>query len=150
MGNGKTHLAISIFKRVVLDHTAIYTSVGDLIRSVRATWNCVEQKESDVLGMYNSVDLLIIDEIGVQTRSDNEQRILFGILNHRYNEKRCTIILSNCPARTYMDGADRVIGVEEYLGARAFDRLVQVSQVVGFTWDSYRKTARRKRLRDPR
>ncbi|HEY1058366.1 MAG TPA: ATP-binding protein [Limnobacter sp.] len=144
IGNGKTHLAIAILKEVQKRHTVIYVTVGDLIKAVRATWQRDSEKtEKEVLDYFKKVVLLIIDEVGVQSGSDNEQQILFDILNARYNERKSTIFLSNCPPRTYMDGGVQVLGVKEYLGDRTFDRLTQISQVITFNWESHRKIARR-------
>jgi DNA replication protein DnaC len=105
-----------------------------LIRRVRATWRRdSERTEEDVLAMLASVDLLVIDEIGVQYGTEGEQTILFEVLDRRYCDMRPTILLTN-------QGKD---GFRDYIGARSFDRLTETARWVSFDWASYRAQARR-------
>lgn len=131
-GTGKSHLAAAILQHVIPAYQAAYVTCGDLIRAVRATWgNRGELSETQVLKRYASLDLLAIDEVGVQNGTDNEQHILFGILDARYRDMKPTIILSNLAPK----------GLEEVLGERAYDRLAEVSEVVQFNWPSHRRAA---------
>jgi DNA replication protein DnaC len=56
--------------------------------------------------------------------------MLFDVLNARYANQRPTILIGNLTADE----------LEEYLGERIMDRLLESgSAVVPFTWESYRR-----------
>jgi DNA replication protein DnaC len=106
----------------------------DLIRSVRETWrrDC-EKTETQVLNYLQYLDLLVIDEVGVQYGTDGEQTVIFDVLDRRYREMRPTVILTN---------QDKD-GFKGFVGDRTFDRLAETARWVPFDWQSYRPTARR-------
>lgn len=130
-GTGKSHLALAIMQHVMRHSTAMYIDAMALIRRVRATWRRdSEQSEEDVLHMLGfTVDLLAIDEIGVQRGTDDEQAIVFEIINRRYRDLRPTILMTN------LDGK----GMKEFLGARTMDRLYERGTMVPFLWGSHRR-----------
>lgn len=133
-GTGKSHLAAAILQSILDRHTGLYTTAMGLIRMVRATWHRESDRtEEEVLAMLASVDLLVIDEIGVQYGTEGEQTILFEVLDRRYCDMKPTILLTN-------QGKD---GFRDYIGARSFDRLTETARWVSFDWASYRLQARK-------
>lgn len=133
-GTGKTHLAVSIAGEAMrAGYGALFTSVMGAIRSVKETYRKdSEETERDALRKLTSVQLLILDEVGVQFGSDTEKLILFEIINTRYEQVLPTIVISNLAK----------VGLEEYLGERAFDRLRENGgKLIVFDWDSHRKRA---------
>lgn len=128
-GTGKSHLAIGILQAILPDHVGLYVTCAGVIRAVRSTWGGKsERTESDIMGMLAEVPLLVLDEVGVQMGTDNEQHIIFGVLDARYRDMMPTIILTN------QDAA----GLKKYLGERSYDRLRETSKWVQFDWKSYR------------
>lgn len=112
VGTGKTHLAIGILRSVIQNGgSGFFASVTDLVMDVRESWGKGNVKE--VFDLYTNCDLLVLDEIGVQTGTDNERQILFKVINDRYNEMRPTVLLSNLNAE----------GFKSFVGTRVFDRL---------------------------
>jgi DNA replication protein DnaC len=106
----------------------------DVIRSIRGTWRKDSDKsESQVLGYLERLDLLVIDEIGMQYGTDGEQTIIFDVLDRRYRELRPLVLLTN-------QGRE---GFKDYVGERTYDRLRETSRWVAFDWPSYRSQARR-------
>lgn len=133
-GTGKSHLAISILQAIMPQHCGLYTTCMRLIRDVRGTWRRdSDRSESEVLRMFSTVPLLVLDEIGVQYGTDGEQTILFEVLDSRYQEMKPTILLTNQDKN----------GFKEYIGERSFDRLRESSRWVVFDWESYRTIARK-------
>jgi len=131
VGTGKTHLACGI-AREALDagHSALYVRVADLVSMVRETWRPDSKRsERKVYREICDVDLLIIDEVGVQAGSENEQQILFNVINKRNEEMRPLILISN------LDAA----GVKKMLGERSYDRVAENGRAVTFKWESYRR-----------
>jgi len=134
-GTGKSHLAASVMLRVMADGRAVqYVTCMDMIRAIRGTWRKdSERTEDDVLReLGETLDLLVIDEIGVQYGTEGEQTVVFDVLDRRYREMRPTILISNAGREQF----------KAYVGDRVYDRLREVAKWVPFDWDSYRPTAR--------
>jgi DNA replication protein DnaC len=128
-GTGKSHLAIAIGQEVMQRGTVLYASAIDVVRMVRDTWRRdAERTESQVLRMLASIDLLILDEVGVQYGTDAEQITLFDIIDKRYRDLMPIILLSN------LGTADMRV----FLGERSFDRLREGGVWVKFDWESQR------------
>ena len=136
-GTGKSHLAAAIALHLIDNsrRRVQYTSCMGLIRAVRETWRSdSDVTERRVLNKFGrEIDLLMIDEVGVQYGTDSEQTILFEILDRRYAEMRPTILLTN-------QGKE---GLRKYVGDRVYDRLIETGRMVVFDWESYRPQARR-------
>lgn len=130
IGNGKNHLAAAICNSVAIaGFNPVHTSAIKIIRRVRATWKSKDQDEQQVIDSFSLPDVLVVDEIGRQTGSEDEKRLLFDVLNGRYEEQKPTIIISNLD----------VAGVTTYLGPALMDRLRHgKSSVLEFTWKSFR------------
>jgi DNA replication protein DnaC len=133
-GTGKSHLAGAILQGLLPQRVGLYTTCMNIMRAIRGTWRKdSERSESEVLGIYGSVPLLVVDEIGVQYGTDGEQTILFDVLDARYRNMRPTILLTN---------QDRA-GLKQFIGERAYDRLTETSRWIPFDWPSYRLQARK-------
>jgi DNA replication protein DnaC len=129
-GTGKTHLAMAIAKGVMPKHTAMYINALDAIRMVRDTWRRdSERSELQVLELLGSIDLLVIDEVGVQTGTENEQMLMFDIINRRYRDSKPMILLTNLDKKGFAD----------YMTERSADRLRENGSWVTFNWESYRR-----------
>lgn len=95
-GTGKTHLACAIIQALIVEDAGVYVRAADIIMAVRATWRGQgERSEAAVIEGYSTVPLLVIDEVGVQAGSENEQQILFNIIDTRLSENRPTIFITN-------------------------------------------------------
>lgn len=129
-GTGKSHLALAVAQIVMLRGTAMYMDAVDLIRRVRGTWRRDSAKsEEEMFNLLGSIDLLIIDEVGVQRGTDDEQNVIFDVINRRYRDNRPTILLTN------LDGKSLV----EFLGPRVMSRLMERAQFLSFQWGDWRR-----------
>ena len=132
-GTGKSHLAGAILQSV-LSSDVRYVTCMDLIRSIRETWRKdSERSESQVLRYFEQLDLLVIDEVGMQYGTEGEQTILFDVMDRRYREVKPMVLLTN-------QNRD---GFKSFVGDRIYDRLVETCRWVPFDWESYRGTARK-------
>ncbi|HHA1774286.1 TPA: ATP-binding protein [Enterobacter cloacae] len=131
-GTGKNHLAVSIAKTIIRDHLAKVeiTDVMRLTRAVKSTWrHNAEMTEEDVIERFASLDLLIIDEVGVQFGSPTEMTILQEIINARYESILPTILISNL---TFDQ-------LKETIGERIVDRVTDGGRNrLAFGWGSFR------------
>jgi DNA replication protein DnaC len=131
-GTGKSHLAIAIAQAVMPMTTVLYTSAIDAVRTVRDTWRKdSDRTEIQVLDIFASVGLLILDEVGVQYGTEAEQVTLFDIIDKRYRDMMPTVLLTNLNAA----------GMKQFLGDRSYDRLREGGIWVTFDWESQRKSA---------
>jgi len=134
-GTGKSHLAASVMLQVMAGGCTVqYMTCMDMIRAIRGTWRKdSERTEDDVLReLGETLDLLVIDEVGVQYGTEGEQTVVFDVLDRRYRQMRPTILISNANREQF----------RAYVGDRVYDRLREVAKWVPFDWDSFRPQAR--------
>lgn len=130
-GTGKTHLACSIAVELMrrAGKQALYRTVRDLVREVRATWHReAAETEVDVIARLTQAPLLVLDEVGVQSGTDNELATMFDVIDGRYRQELPTIVISNLNRQ----------GLQDALGERMFDRLREDGSVIVFDWSSHR------------
>lgn len=134
-GTGKNHLAISMAKSIIRNHLASVeiTDVMRLTRAVKSTWRqSAEITEDEVIERFASLDLLIIDEVGVQFGSPTEMTILQEVVNARYESVLPTILISNLTFEQ----------LKESIGERIVDRVTDGGRNrLAFGWESYRAIA---------
>ncbi|KVZ18611.1 hypothetical protein WT88_29455 [Burkholderia stagnalis] len=134
LGTGKTHLAIAIAQHVSeTAHTVMYVTAMDMVTKLRdAMRPDSPMGPGATLDMLGAIDLLVIDEIGVQSATDDVKTHLFNVFDRRYRDARPTVLLSNLPAAE----------LGEYLGERIADRLRERAAFIACDWESYRRQAR--------
>ncbi|AAM67594.1 DNA replication protein DnaC [Buchnera aphidicola] len=134
-GTGKNHLASAIGNYLILHGKSILiVTVADLMSNMKGTFSGTSNiTEENLLHNLSSVDLLMIDEIGMQTESRYEKVIINQIVDRRSSSKRSTGMLSNLDHR----------GMKNLLGERVIDRMrLGNSLWLTFEWDSYRQYVR--------
>ncbi|EFI0527101.1 ATP-binding protein, partial [Escherichia coli] len=134
-GTGKNHLAVAMAKYVIRNYLAS-VEITDVMRLTRAVKNCwrndSEKTADEVIEHYASLDLLIIDEVGVQFGSAAEMAILQEIINARYESILPTILISNLSPKALW----------AYISPRIADRVTDGGRnLLSFNWPSYRAHA---------
>lgn len=95
-GTGKTHMACAIGMEAVRDgKTVLFATVSEVIRRIQATHKSATETEYQLMNSYAEIDLLILDEVGVQYNTESSHRIMTEIVNERYNAEKPTIFISN-------------------------------------------------------
>lgn len=97
-GVGKTHLAVALMKEAIRRKgaRAVFFETRDLLKAVRETYNNqVEETELDVLRPVLEADLLVLDDIGAEKKSEWVEETLGLIVNTRYSERRITVFTTN-------------------------------------------------------
>ncbi|BDH46428.1 DNA replication protein DnaC [Salmonella enterica subsp. enterica serovar Choleraesuis] len=136
-GTGKNHLAAAI-GNYLLDrgHTVLVVTVPELMLRVRACYDGGES-EAQLLDNLCKVDLLVLDEVGVQRETRGEFVILNQIIDRRLAAMKPVGVLTNL---NYDE-------VKRVLGERVIDRLTMDGGMwVNFTWGSYRRNVSHQRL----
>lgn len=134
-GTGKTHLACAIMLELLDKYACFYPryyKVSEIFSAVRNTWQPgATTNEEETIKFFSSIQLLVIDEVGVQKGSESEKRILFSILDNRVTSKKPTILMTNLGSK------DCVFA----LGDRLYDRIRSKCVPVLFKGNSFRKPA---------
>ena len=134
-GTGKTHLACAIMIELLKEYAFSYPryyKASEIFSAVRSTYQAGSTtNEEETLKFFSSIQLLVIDEVGVQKGSEAEKRILFSILDNRVTSNKPTILLSNLGPKA----------LEELLGDRLYDRIRSKCVPMLFAGTSMRKPA---------
>ena len=132
-GTGKGHLCAAIINRIIQSgYSALFTKTPRLLREIKDTFNRdSEVTQSEILRRMGELDLLVIDEVGVQFGTDTERMILYEVLDLRYEAMLPVILTSNIR---------NMKTLEKILGERVIDRLFEgESRILFFDWESYRR-----------
>ena len=97
-GVGKTHLAVALMKEAISRKgaRAVFFETRDLLKLVRDTYNTgAQETELDVLRPVLEADLLVLDDIGAEKKSEWVEETLGLVVNTRYSERRVTVFTTN-------------------------------------------------------
>src|ERR1700749_1203484 len=118
-GTGKTTLAMLVSKMALeAGHSAAIYSLPKLLAHIRRTYDS-EPGGDSYLAFFErltSVDLLHIDDLGAEKRSDWVLEQLYALINERYENERAVLVTTN------LDEAELV----EQIGRRTVSRLVEM------------------------
>lgn len=126
-GTGKNHLATAICKALrAKRHTVLRVKAAEFLDAYWA--KDFDQRDAWIREMAR-VHLLILDEVGRSSKTDNAQNAFFRLIDSRYEAVRPTMLLSNLDRQ----------GVIDVLGEAAYDRLTEAgAQRLTFDWASRR------------
>lgn len=107
-GVGKTHLAVAIVRRIVLERriaaTALFWDFRSLLREIRDSYNPeTPVTEMQILRPVLQAEPLVLDDLGGESPTLWVFDMVFHILNTRYNERKLTVITTNFSDRTASD-----------------------------------------------
>lgn len=102
-GSGKTRLAASLLNAVLKVHDseerrirAYYSSTADLLAEIKKTFDKDSDiKTSEIIDSVKNVDLLVLDDIGVEKVGDWVEETFTRILDYRLQNLKVTIFTSN-------------------------------------------------------
>ena len=118
-GTGKTTLAMLV-SRIALESgrsVAIY-SLPKLLARIRRTFDAEtgEQSYSDLFERLSTVDLLHIDDLGAENRTEWVLEQLYALVNERYEAQRSLVVTTNLEEHE----------LEDQIGERVVSRLVEM------------------------
>ena len=97
-GVGKTHLAAALLKELIRRKgaRAVFFESRELLKIVRDTYSNDSQiTELEALKPALEAEVLVLDDLGAEKKSEWVSETLGLIVNTRYSEKRVTIITTN-------------------------------------------------------
>lgn len=130
-GTGKNHLAAAIGNYLLArNRSVLVVTVPDLMLRIRETYGDSETSEAKLMKDLCDVDLLIIDEIGVQRENRHEFVVLNQIVDRRLSTMKPVGMLTNFIQPE----------LARVLGDRIMDRMQMDNGLwVNFDWTSYRR-----------
>lgn len=136
-GTGKNHLAAAIGNHLLSQgRSVLVVTVADLTLRARACYDN-SRSEASLLDDLCQVDLLVLDEVGIQRESRGEKVLINQIIDRRLAALKPVGVLTNL---VYAE-------LCETLGERVMDRLrMDNGLYVIFDWESYRGNVSHLRL----
>ncbi len=97
-GVGKTHLAVALMREAIVrkNARAIFYETRELLKMVRDTYSgSAEMTELAVLRPVLEAEILVLDDLGLEKKSEWVDETLGLVINTRYSERRLTVITTN-------------------------------------------------------
>ncbi|MGN1412356.1 MAG: ATP-binding protein [Oscillospiraceae bacterium] len=137
-GCGKTHLSIALATELANRGVkTVFKNIPTLFEEIFDTFNNSEIKTSDVINPIIESDVVILDDLGAEKPSDFVKSKLYYIINALYNNNATVIVTSNI---------DNVSDLKNCVGFRAYDRLLEMCNLVHNRGKSYRRYLANDRL----
>jgi DNA replication protein DnaC len=134
VGTGKTTLAMLVSKRAIEGgHSVAIYSLPRLLSRIRRTYDGAAGELSylEFFERLTSVDLLHIDDLGAENRTDWVLEQLYAIVDERYATNRPMIVTTNLAFEQ----------LEEQIGGRTVSRLVEMCEKLPMFGDDQRYRA---------
>jgi DNA replication protein DnaC len=137
-GNGKSHLAAALANRVIhRGYTAVFIEVPDLFSQIKATYDG-EGSEDKIMHSLAVCDLLVLDDAGAEKPTEWVKEKFYQIINTRYKNHLPVVITTN---------TKDMAGLEDIIGFRAYDRVLEMCEPLKNNGESYRRNIAVQRLR---
>jgi len=129
-GTGKSHLAAAIAMGAIsAGHTARFATFDEVLVEIIDAYSAAGETNADraesvldVVKKYTDVELLVLDDVGVEQPTPHSIQILYRILNKRLNDRRPTVMTSNYPLTNKRKG-------QPTLGERLSEKLTDDTPV---------------------
>jgi DNA replication protein DnaC len=134
VGTGKTTLAMLVSKQAIeAGHSVAIYSLPRLLARIRRTYDgdAGELSYLQFFERLTSVDLLHIDDLGAEKRSDWVLEQLYAIVDERYATNRSIVVTTNM----------EVSELEEQIGRRTVSRLAEICETLPMYGDDRRYAA---------
>jgi DNA replication protein DnaC len=128
LGDGKSLLAVAAMREF---HGGLFITHNNLLMDLRRGYN--HPKAVDIIERCQRAVILVVDDFGLSMGGSDELPMLQSIFDHRYGEKKPTVITSNLTLE----------GFYEAVGVRLADRMKQaLFKHLQFTGQSSRPAER--------
>lgn len=116
-GTGKSSIAMLVAKTAAAagHSTAVYAT-PKLLGDIRSTFDAEGMNYRDLFERVAGVDLLVLDDLGSEKRTEWVLEQLYAIVNERWAEMRATVITTNSSS----------FELEAQLGARTVSRFAEM------------------------
>ena len=128
-GNGKTQIAVELIRENAKQLVASkFCCTMEFFIDLKATFRSDKESERDVIKSYQKPAFLVLDEIGQRSETEWENRLLFHLINQRYEDSKDTLIIANLEPEQLMAA----------LGPSIASRMNETGGIINCTWPSFR------------
>ncbi len=129
-GCGKSHIAAAVVQALMdKGSLCIFQSVPDLLKKIRATYGNEGNEGADMVKALEDCDLLVLDDLGSERWTAWAEEQIYTLIDHRYRNEKPIVVTTNL----------KLNKLEQVLGTRIMDRLVEMCRAVSMDCTSYRK-----------
>lgn len=139
-GNGKSHLAAAIARRVKGDEQliVIYITFAEVLAKLKNSFDSRDgDSEGRIMGALTTCDLLILDDVGVEKPSEYACEVMYRIVDQRMRTEMPIVFTSNYSPQSLRARYKTVIGDME--AGRIIDRIIDGARVVENLDENHRK-----------
>ena len=138
-GTGKTHLAVAIAMKLINQGVPVICKTSiDLLASIKQSYERDSTvNEEDIIEAYNTVDLLVIDDLGKERATEWSVPILYRIINDRYENMLPTVITTNYNTDDLIDKFNASNDNEK--AEAIISRFKGSASCVTMAWEDYRR-----------
>ena len=139
-GTGKTHLAAAIANQLMAEGVpVIFATMIDLLAKIKASFETkgAAATEDEVMRLYKTADLLIIDDIGKEQPTEWALAKIYQIINARYEDYKPVIITSNYSPTELVERMTPHNGDKQTADA-TIDRIMEMTYIVPLAGESWR------------
>jgi DNA replication protein DnaC len=144
-GTGKTHIAAAIANYLLSKGTAaICMTERNLFGQIQKTYSLGRENgmsEADVRGIYESIPLLVIDDMGKEKPSEWTLATLYAVIDGRYNKAMPLIVTTNYDMQSLVKRLTPKDG-DKITAEAIVDRLSETCESIVMTGDSWRSRGR--------
>lgn len=133
-GSGKTLLACSILNELIFRYQTKcrYAKINkDFLGALRDSYNkesSYHGQEMSIQDEFANVEVLVIDDFGIQKDSDWVDEKLYALIDARYEKEKTTLLTSNTPTSDWKDKGH----------GRIFSRLCEMTHELHIDCPDYR------------
>ncbi len=152
VGTGKTHLSVAIAQKLLERGIGCrFADYRELLKEIQATYDpTTPATEAGVVRPLLDVEVLVLDDLGVGRATEWALETLHYILNHRYSQRRATLVTTNLEDA---DGRDRrqeskeprgAASLAQAVGERLRSRLHEMCRFVAVEGPDFRRAPSRR------
>lgn len=105
---------------------------------IKRTYSTTGGSESDVLRIYKTVPLLVIDDIGKEPPTEWAISTVYNIINGRYEAYLPTIVTTNYDTEALIDRMTPRESHDSMTARATIDRLMEMCRGIALTGQSWR------------
>jgi DNA replication protein DnaC len=128
-GNGKTQFAVEILREASQQlRTGLFITATAFFMDIKAAYkDKTADAEKDVVARYCKPQVLVIDEMSKRGETEWENRLLFHLINERYNHESDTLMIVNQEPEQF----------EESVGPALARRITEAGGMIDCKWKAF-------------
>lgn len=139
-GTGKTHLAAAIANGLMMQGVpVVFATMIDLLAKLKDSFDrkAGAASEEDILRLYKTCDLLIIDDLGKEQPTEWALTKIYQIINARYEDYKPVIITTNYAPEELVERMTPPSG-DKMTADATIDRIIEMTSAVNLSGQSWR------------